>query len=108
MSVRLGEWDTRGDPDCEHGICSDPVVDIAVEHSIPHHKYQPYSRTQENDIALVRLKQSITFTDWIRPICLPVEARLRNVNYDGVGLQTLGWGYTSSAKDGSALIAITI
>lgn len=100
VSVRLGEWDIAQDRDCDNGICSAPVVDIPIAYSIPHQNYRPFSRAQQNDIALVRLSQSVTYTDWIRPICLPMEPRLRKADYDGIGLETLGWGYTSSERNG--------
>lgn len=100
ISVRLGEWDLSQDPDCEEGICAHSILNMGVENVIAHPNYKPNSKNQENDIALIRLNRNIIFTDWIKPICLPVEPRLRNANYDGVGLQVLGWGFTSSARDG--------
>lgn len=100
VSARLGEWDTNRDVDCDDDICSDPIVDIAIERLIPHSNYKPFAKSQVNDIALIRLAKSISFTDYIKPICLPVDDRLQNVNYDGIGLQTVGWGYTSSVRNG--------
>lgn len=88
------------DVDCDGDICANPTVDIAIERLIPHSNYKPFSKSQENDIALIRLAKSISFTDYVKPICLPVENRLQNVNYDGIGLQTVGWGYTSSVSNG--------
>lgn len=82
--------------DCEEDVCSDPVVDVAVVERIPHEKYQPNSRTQENDIALLRLARSVQFTDWVKPICLPVSAHLKNKDYDGKPLVVAGWGKTES------------
>lgn len=86
--------------DCDGDICADPVIDMAIESLIPHPNYQPLSKSQVNDIALIRLAKSISFTDWIKPICLPVEKRLQNLNYDEIGLQTVGWGHTSSERNG--------
>lgn len=66
-SVRLGEWDTNSDTDCDRGDCSDPALDVPVEEIIPHENYNPNSKSQENDIALLRLSQSVTYsgmTDW--------------------------------------------
>lgn len=96
--VRLGEWDTETERDCDNGDCSDPVVDIVVEQLIPHEGYNTNSKTQENDIALLRLAQPVTFTDWIKPICLPTSSNLRSISYDGINLEVAGWGKTENGK----------
>lgn len=98
--MRLGEWDTNQDPDCEDGVCAHSVLNIGIENVIAHSNYKPNSKNQEYDIALIRLNRNIIYTNWIKPICLPVESRLRNMNYDGTAVQVLGWGFTSSARDG--------
>lgn len=92
--VRLGEWDLRSDQDCEDDNCSDPVLDIPVVERIPHENYNPNSRAQENDIALLRLGRSVTFTDWVKPICLPVSPNVAGKNYDNEPLVVAGWGKT--------------
>lgn len=96
--VRLGEWDTATNQDCEEDNCSDPVLDIPVSERTPHPDYQIHSRTQENDIALLRLARSVQFTDWIRPICLPTSPNVRNRNYDNFPLVVAGWGKTENGK----------
>jgi secreted trypsin-like serine protease len=45
-----------------------PKVDIPIERFIIHEAYN--WQTRENDIALVRMKQPVTFTTFIRPACL--------------------------------------
>lgn len=92
--VRLGEWDQRSDKDCEEDNCSDPVLDVPVVERIPHQNYQVNSRAQENDIALLRLGRSVTFTDWIKPICLPFASSNRNKNFENFPLIVAGWGKT--------------
>lgn len=96
--VRLGEWDTSTEQDCEEDNCSDPVRNVPVVGRIPHPDYQIHSRTQENDIALLRLAYSVQFSDWVRPICLPLSQNVRNRNYDGVSLVVAGWGKTENGK----------
>lgn len=93
-AVRLGEWDTTSERDCEDDYCADPVQDVSVTELIPHESYQPGSKTQENDIALLRLAHSVRFTDFIKPICLPFATHLVNQNYEGVPLEVSGWGKT--------------
>lgn len=95
-AVRLGEWDTATDRDCEDDYCADPVLDIPVTELIPHESYVPASKTQENDIALLRLARSVAFSDFVRPICLPFAQNLRNQNYNGLPLEVAGWGKTET------------
>lgn len=74
-------------------MCADPVVDIAVSELIVHENYEPESISQENDIALVRLARPITYTDYIKPICLPISKSLRNKNYENSNyLVVIGYG----------------
>lgn len=97
-SVRLGEWDLDQEQDCSDDLCSDPVVDIPVAEVIPHENYIPNSLAQEYDIALIRLSRPVNFTDWIRPICLPVGHGVRNKVYDRVPLEVSGWGKTETGE----------
>lgn len=46
-----------------------------------HDQYNPYSRNNENDIALLRLNRSVEFTEWIKPLCLPTASVLRDRSY---------------------------
>lgn len=94
--VRLGEWDLNTNQDCEEDNCSDPVLDVPVVERIPHENYNPASRAQENDIALLRLGRSVQFTEWIKPICLPLSSNLTGTNYDGQPLIVAGWGKVSN------------
>lgn len=57
--VRLGEWDTSTDPDCQDSVCAPPVHDIDPETVIIHQDYN--SPRFANDIALVKLAQRINF-----------------------------------------------
>lgn len=64
-TVRVGELNISSTIDCEETgveekICADPHVDIPVEKVIPHENFN--IDTLKNDIALIRLKNSITFT----------------------------------------------
>lgn len=91
--VRLGEWDLNSDPDCQDDLCADEVVDIPIAERIVHENYHPHSRDHENDIALLRLNQSVQFTKWIKPLCLPVVSSLRDKEYDDKNVLTIaGWG----------------
>ena len=102
-SVRLGEWDTSTVRDCDDSyfdevICNNPPVDISIEEIIVHENYEPKSRNQHNDIALLRLSNDVQYTNFIKPICLPVEASVRNNNLTGIKLDVAGWGLIKKIK----------
>uniref|UniRef100_A0A182TN45 Peptidase S1 domain-containing protein n=1 Tax=Anopheles melas TaxID=34690 RepID=A0A182TN45_9DIPT len=100
--VRLGEWDTSTAQDCE-GLgddvdCSPPPIDVPIEGKTPHPEYVPTSAEQYNDIALLRLQQSVPYSDFIKPICLPMQAELKARDYVGFRMQVAGWGRTATAR----------
>ena len=99
--VRLGEWDTSSDEDCDDSyinehVCAPPPIDIRIEKLIPHENYNVDITDQHNDIALLRLQQTVTFSDFIAPICLPINSDLRNNNFVGQSLSVAGWGKTET------------
>lgn len=97
--MRLGEWNTTSEQDCDsRGVCTDPVVDVPVSEVFQHEEYNPRSLSRENDIAVVRLARKVQFSDFIRPICLPNTPTLRNKNFDGELLTAAGWGRTENGE----------
>lgn len=102
VEVRLGEWDTSTDEDCDGlGVdtdCSPSPVDVVIVQKTPHPQYNPQSLEQYNDIALLRLEQRISYTDFVKPICLPRSPELRDKNSVGLKLQVAGWGRTATAR----------
>ncbi|XP_017084141.1 spaetzle-processing enzyme [Drosophila eugracilis] len=111
-SVRLGEWDTRTDPDCAtqingNRICAPKHIDIEVEKGIIHEQFSPNSVDQKNDIALVRLKKSVSYTDYVRPICLPNADLIRN-NFVDYGMDVAGWGLTENMEPSQIKLKITV
>lgn len=106
VRVRLGEWDTSTDVDCEVDIngykdCSDPHVDVDIEKIIAHEKYSASSKSQPFDIALIRLARSIPYTDFIRPICLPLKDLLKRSTFEGTVMDVSGWGKTEQGTSSS-------
>ncbi|KAF2891877.1 hypothetical protein ILUMI_14313 [Ignelater luminosus] len=100
VNVRLGEWDTRTDEDCDEigGFrdCIEPAVDYGVEETIPHSDYDDNSRNRYHDIALIRLNRVITTSDTIRPICMPTASERAAPSEI---LWVAGWGRTEYANN---------
>jgi Trypsin. len=65
--VRLGEFDTDRNPDCEKDLfsgednCAPAPQDLGVERTIVHPQYEPRSSNRFNDIGLVRLDRDAQF-----------------------------------------------
>ncbi|EDV94550.1 melanization protease 1 isoform X2 [Drosophila grimshawi] len=99
--VRLGEWDTNMNRDCtteRNGKvdCNDPHVDVSVSEIIPHSQYSASDNDQLHDIALLRLKSPVNFTQTISPICLPLRQEQQNNIFLGHQLVISGWGHTEN------------
>ncbi|XP_069679529.1 CLIP domain-containing serine protease B4-like [Periplaneta americana] len=88
-SVRVGEYDGKGDPDCTTTFCAHPVQDIAISHVVEHPGFE--RKTFKHDVALLILKKAISFSVAALPICL-----LENPNIPLVGRRAalVGWGKT--------------
>lgn len=72
--VRLGEYDTSKDEDCDYDIFISPVcaakpIDIAIEYVIVHPNY----KARFHDLALIRMAREVEFSSFIKPICLPTR-----------------------------------
>lgn len=98
INIRLGEWDLSTDLDCYENDCSDPHKNFAIEKVIVHDEYDSGSNSKPNDIALVKLAEHVTFTDFIRPLCLPWTESLQKKSYAGIGLDVAGWGKTEQSN----------
>lgn len=94
--MRLGEWDLKTNPDCDDNECADPVVDVPVVEHITHENFR--TSAGENDIALLRLAHSISFSTWIKPICLPITERARILNYNNYPFVVAGFGKVCCLK----------
>lgn len=98
-TVRLGEYDLRYDLDCD-GLtdCAEPVEDIDIAEIVPHEAYSLHSPQQEHDIALIRLARPVQFSDFIRPICLPLGDQFKNKEYKDGLAEVVGWGKAENGK----------
>ncbi|KAF2894197.1 hypothetical protein ILUMI_11978 [Ignelater luminosus] len=91
--VRLGDYHIGNDTDCvsEDHIeeCSDPARDYTLSKIIAHPGYD--SKTSVNNIALLRINGRVSYSDYIRPVCLPFPGtKFANI---GDTLTLSGWGY---------------
>ncbi|EAT33718.1 AAEL014005-PA [Aedes aegypti] len=89
--VRLGEWDILSKKDCEEDYCSDNPIDATVE-SFEIHKDYSGEPDFHNDIALVKLANPVTFTEFISPVCLPAAEKFRTKSISGRKFTAVGWG----------------
>ncbi|XP_060837794.1 venom protease-like [Rhopalosiphum padi] len=86
-TARLGELNL--DPNVNDGATP---LDVPIEHVIIHEKYN--SEGVHNDIALLKLNQSVVYTELIQPICLPITSDVQNINLTATMLFVAGWGST--------------
>lgn len=108
ISVRLGEWDTATDRDCDAGECAPPHIDVPIERIVGHEDYNPNVKNQPNDIALIRMNRHVDYTDFIKPICLPVDANVQRATFEGIKLDVAGWGKTEQMSASNIKLKATV
>ncbi|KFB44069.1 serine protease 14 [Anopheles sinensis] len=98
--VRLGEWDLSENPDCkvegQNRECYDPVIDMDIEKIVVHSGYDTQDKNHYNDIALIRLAREVSYSDTVKPICLPLSSTVINTNHVGLPSFAVGWGKTET------------
>lgn len=81
--------------DCDaYNDCADLPLDIPIEQVIFHELFVSNRRGTYHDIALIRLAKSVTFTYFIKPICLPILPELKTKSKPGQKYTVAGWGAT--------------
>nr|XP_034178036.1 CLIP domain-containing serine protease 2-like [Osmia lignaria] len=103
--VRLGEYDTRTNPDCikdkaNSKVCADDAITAGIEKQIVHEKYT--NDDEKYDIALLRLDRDIPFTNYIKPICLPSNDAIGNK------LFVAGWGETENGSRSNIKLKVSV
>lgn len=91
--VRLGDHDTTKEIDCNivKTKCAPKHIDYSIKTTILHEGYLPNSKNKYNDIGLIILSENVAYSDYIQPICLP----LNNIDLPiGTYLYVSGWGKT--------------
>lgn len=100
--VRLGEKDLSSEADCEEinnvYTCSLPPFEVDIEKMIIHDLYDG-QHGNPNDIALLKLARQIEFTDFVRPICLPLNDRDVRTDFGTAVIAGFGKTEVSDASD---------
>ncbi|XP_033114474.1 uncharacterized protein LOC117114948 isoform X3 [Anneissia japonica] len=89
IEIRLGVWDSETEEDFESHF----EVDEIVVH--PNYNIETY----DSDIALIRLRQPVHYTDYIIPICLPSNQRADRLMRPKQKGFISGWGATKEEGD---------
>ncbi|KAF2900709.1 hypothetical protein ILUMI_05479 [Ignelater luminosus] len=110
VSVRLGEHNLETEEDCEGDTpglenCADPPVDIDIEDIIVH---EDYSSSLFADITLLRLKEEVNYTDYIKPVCLPLSDDIINKAFTGENVIVAGWGKTKTKIQNNAKLKVEL
>lgn len=99
--MRLGEYDTQGNPDCIQEPtgydCADDVQEFDVMKIVIHPLYEVSNPSQHNDIALIKTTEEIKYSTYISPICLPTSKVSVDVSH-GKKMTLAGWGATDKCK----------
>ncbi|XP_075147746.1 serine protease ea-like isoform X1 [Haematobia irritans] len=101
--IRLGEWDRSTDRDCERSVnnrleCADPHIDVAIQEIVSHPSYNSRDTNHLYDIALIRLSREVPYTDFVSPVCLPIQTELRSRTFEGDKLDVSGFGATETGS----------
>ncbi|KAL9924389.1 melanization protease 1-like [Glossina fuscipes fuscipes] len=108
VAVRIGEHNISSAKDCAEDlggglICSEDPIDAGIEKVIRHKRYS--RRTHKNDIALIRLDQTISYTRSHFPICLPQPGE----DFSTLSRATItGWGATEKSLSSNILMKAEI
>ncbi|XP_054598570.1 ST14 transmembrane serine protease matriptase a [Nothobranchius furzeri] len=101
-SLRLSQasaWDAYLGLHTQDKINSPTVVKRKLKQIIPHPYYNTY--TFDNDIALMELDSPVTYTDYIKPICLPAP---QHDFKTGNGVWISGWGATREGGSAATVL----
>ncbi|XP_033346835.1 transmembrane protease serine 9-like, partial [Bombus vosnesenskii] len=82
--VRIADLNLKRDDDGAHPI------QMGFESKLIHPDYN--HPKHHDDIAILKLERDVSFSEYIRPICLPLEESLRNNNFMGYNPFVAGWG----------------
>lgn len=95
--VLLGEFDFATLTDCDevNDYCSDLPREVDIAKLITHEHYRSSVPGSPYDIAIIEMAEFVEFTNFIKPICLPM---FNEVNVDSGSFVVAGFGRTESQK----------
>merc|ERR1712038_490825 len=77
----------------EHDHCKATSSFVLASTVHKHPKFDINSASVDNDIAILKLSKDLTFSDKIKPVCLPTSA---TKDYSGKASTVSGWGATKA------------
>ncbi|CAK1550566.1 unnamed protein product [Leptosia nina] len=88
-AIRIGEYNTETDPDCQMDVCAPPYQDrkVRIKRIHPSFNKPPF----HNDIAVILLDSPVQLHDYVSPICLPRNEQLSDLKI-GELMTVAGWG----------------
>lgn len=101
VDVRIGEYNFDTPIDCDPNNrwdCLPAPFNIEVSEKIAHPEYNSRSSNTHNDIALLRLARKVEFTDYLKPICLPLDPDTWTTDFRDKSFIVAGWGEGSDQK----------
>jgi len=92
----------------EHNLGSNQGSEqkIKVDRAFVHPNYN--GRTQNNDIALIKLKKDLVFDDYTQPACIPTKANEGADYAPGDWLTISGWGSVRQSRGPQVLQVATV
>lgn len=104
--MRLGEHDIRTEIDC---VDCQPALDVEIEKVLIHTNFNMKITTLGYDIALLRLKESVPFSRFIKTVCLPTSVKNQEIEgEDAEHMIVIGFGRTESVAESSVLMKAII
>lgn len=107
--VRLGEWDRATNPDCQEidqvYFCASEFIEVNIASTYPHESYQATDQNKLYDIAVLKLDSPVEFTDFVRPICIDMEASVTTF-YGSVTV--IGFGKTEQTNTSQRMLKAEI
>lgn len=104
--VRLGDYDINSIEDCKTSNKGPPLcgIDISISKITTHELYTA-KPGGSNDIALIKLKDKVQYTEFIMPICLPIKKNFRTDSGTGT---IIGFGKTEDGSFSDVLLKTEI
>ncbi|XP_019559533.3 CLIP domain-containing serine protease B15 [Aedes albopictus] len=108
QKVRLGEWNSEYCSNSENeSTCKQ---ELNVRRTTIHDQYNRLSKSHSHDIALLQLEKEVTISQYVKPICLPLDSSLQLMSMKEEDKQytVVGWGETELGNKSPNLLEVTV